>query len=123
LELAPNLPAWEINDFRLQRAILNLVVNAKDALTDKKSGCIKISTAMEDNQRLVIRVSDNGCGIYKDKLKKIFELFYTTKGMDGSGLGLSIVQKFVESLEGKVSVVSQVDVGSTFSMVFPKNPE
>jgi signal transduction histidine kinase/pSer/pThr/pTyr-binding forkhead associated (FHA) protein len=123
LELAPNLPAWEINDFRLQRAIVNLVVNAKDALTDKKSGRIKISTAMEDNQRLVIRVSDNGCGIYKDKLKKIFELFYTTKGMDGSGLGLSIVQKFVESLEGKVSVVSQVDVGSTFSMVFPKNPE
>jgi signal transduction histidine kinase/pSer/pThr/pTyr-binding forkhead associated (FHA) protein len=123
LELAPNLPAWEINDFRLQRAILNLVVNAKDALTDKKSGRIKISTAMEDNQRLVIRVSDNGCGVYKDKLKKIFELFYTTKGMDGSGLGLSIVQKFVESLGGKVSVVSQVDVGSTFSMVFPKNPE
>jgi C4-dicarboxylate-specific signal transduction histidine kinase len=123
LELAPNLPAWEINDFRLQRAILNLVVNAKDALTDKKSGRIKISTAMEDNQRLVIRVSDNGCGIYKDKLKKIFELFYTSKGMDGSGLGLSIVQKFVESLGGKVSVVSQADVGSTFSMVFPKNPE
>jgi two-component system phosphate regulon sensor histidine kinase PhoR len=43
--------------------------------------------------------------------------------MDGSGLGLSIVQKFVESLGGKVSVVSQIDVGSTFSMVFPKNPE
>ena len=123
LELAPNLSPWEINEFRLQRAILNLVVNAKDALTDKKDGRIKISTAVEDNQRLVIRISDNGCGIYKDKLKKIFELFYTTKGMDGSGLGLSIVQKFVESLGGKVSVVSQVDVGSTFSMVFPKNPE
>jgi signal transduction histidine kinase/pSer/pThr/pTyr-binding forkhead associated (FHA) protein len=123
LELAPTLPTWKINEFRLQRAILNLIVNAKDALTGKKDGCIKISTAMEDNQRLVIRVSDNGCGIYKDKLKKIFELFYTTKGMDGSGLGLSIVQKFVESLGGKVSVVSQADVGSTISMVFPKNPE
>jgi K+-sensing histidine kinase KdpD len=121
LELTPNLPTWEINEFRLQRAILNLVVNAKDALTGKKCGRIKISTATEDNQRLVIRISDNGCGIYKDKLKKIFELFYTTKGMDGSGLGLSIVQKFVESLGGKVSVVSQLDVGSTFSMVFPKN--
>jgi signal transduction histidine kinase len=123
LELAPDLPTWKINEFRLQRAILNLVVNAKDALTGKKGGRIKILTAMEDHQRLVIRVSDNGCGIYKDKLKTIFELFYTTKGMDGSGLGLSIVQKFVESLGGKVSVVSQVDVGSTFSMVFPKNPE
>jgi signal transduction histidine kinase len=96
---------------------------AKDALSGKKSGRIKILTAMEDSQRLVIRVSDNGCGIYKDKLKKIFELFYTTKGMAGSGLGLSIVQKFVESLGGKISVVSQVDVGSTFSMVFPNNPE
>jgi signal transduction histidine kinase len=123
LELAPDLPLWKINKFRLQRAILNLIVNAKDALSGKKSGRIKISTAMEENQRLVIRVSDNGCGIYKDKFKKIFELFYTTKGMAGSGLGLSIVQKFVESLGGKVSAVSQVDVGSTFSMVFPKNPE
>jgi signal transduction histidine kinase/pSer/pThr/pTyr-binding forkhead associated (FHA) protein len=123
LELAPNLPTWKINKIRLQRAILNLIVNAKDALSGKKSGRIKILTAMEDSQRLVIRVSDNGCGIYKDKLKKIFELFYTTKGMAGSGLGLSIVQKFVESLGGKISVVSQVDVGSTFSMVFPNNPE
>jgi len=123
LELAPNLPMWKISELRLQRALLNLIVNAKDALSGKKSGCIKITTAMEDNQRLVIRVSDNGCGIYKDKFKKIFELFYTTKGMAGSGLGLSIVQKFVESLGGKVSAVSQVDVGSTFSMVFPKNPE
>ena len=123
LELAPDLPTWKINEFRLQRAILNLIVNARDALSDNKNGCIKIATAFEDNLRLVIRVSDNGCGIYKDKLKKIFELFYTTKGMAGSGLGLSIVQKFVESLGGKVSAVSQVDVGSTFSMVFPKNPE
>jgi signal transduction histidine kinase/pSer/pThr/pTyr-binding forkhead associated (FHA) protein len=123
LDLAPKLPTWKINEFRLQRALLNLIVNAKDALRGKKGGCIKISTVMEDNQRLVIRVSDNGCGIYKDKLKKIFELFYTSKGMDGSGLGLSIVQKFVESQGGKVSVVSQIDVGSTFSMVFPKNPE
>jgi signal transduction histidine kinase/pSer/pThr/pTyr-binding forkhead associated (FHA) protein len=122
LDLAPKLPRWKINEFRLQRALLNLIVNAKDALTGKKGGCIKISTVMEDNQRLVIRVSDDGCGIYKDKLKKIFELFYTSKGMDGSGLGLSIVQKFVESLGGTVSVVSQADVGSTFSMVFPKNP-
>ena len=123
LELSPNLPTWKINKFRLQRAILNLIVNAKDALSGKKSGRIKILTAMEDSQRLVIRVSDNGCGIYKDKLKRIFELFYTTKGMAGSGLGLSIVQKFVESLGGKISVVSQVDVGSTFSMGFPKTPE
>jgi signal transduction histidine kinase/pSer/pThr/pTyr-binding forkhead associated (FHA) protein len=123
LDLASKLPTWKISEFRLQRAILNLIVNARDALTGKNDGRIKISTAMEDNQRLVIRVSDNGCGIYKDKLKKIFELFYTTKGMDGSGLGLSIVKKFVESLGGKVSVVSQADVGSTFSMVFPKHPE
>ncbi len=79
LELAPNLPAWEINDFRLQRAILNLVVNAKDALTDKECGRIKISTAMEDNQRLVIRVSDNGCGIYKAKLKKYLSSFIRPK--------------------------------------------
>ena len=59
--------------------------------------------------------------IAQDKLNKIFELFYTTKGMEGSGLGLSMVQRFVESLGGRIAVESRVGAGSTFNMIFPKN--
>ena len=120
LNLAPGLPQQKMNEIRLRRAILNLVVNAKDALKHVENGRIKISTELDDQRCLFIRVSDNGCGISKEKLNKIFEIFYTTKGMDGSGLGLSIVQKFAESLGGKISVVSQVGIGSIFSMAFPE---
>jgi signal transduction histidine kinase len=120
LKLTPDLPLWEMNESLLQRAILNLVVNAKDALKGKENGRIRISTELDDSSRLIIRVEDNGCGIDYGILNEIFELFYTTKGMEGSGVGLSMIQKFVESMGGKVSVVSQDGVGSTFTLAFPK---
>ena len=94
--------------------VKELVENSLDA------GSTRINIEVENGGRVLIRVSDNGCGISKEKLSKIFEIFYTTKGLDGSGLGLSIVQKFAESLGGKISVVSQVGIGSIFSMAFPE---
>ncbi|KPJ76570.1 MAG: hypothetical protein AMJ54_11180 [Deltaproteobacteria bacterium SG8_13] len=119
LNLAPDLPPWRMNETLLQRAILNLVVNAKDALKERQNGRIRISTEVDDTSRLLIRVEDNGCGIGKGALNDIFELFYTTKGMDGSGVGLSMIKKFVEGMGGTVSVVSHVDVGSVFTLGFP----
>ena len=100
LNLTPDLPAWELSEPLLKRAILNLVINAKDALKGKKDGRIRISTELDNSTRLLIRVEDNGCGIGKGILDDIFELFYTTKGMDGSGVGLSMIKKFVESVGG-----------------------
>ena len=108
-----------MNESLLQRAILNLVVNAKDALKDKPDGYIRISTQLDDSSRLLIRVEDNGCGIAKGSLNDIFELFYTSKGMDGSGVGLAMVKKFVETMGGKVSVTSQLEIGSIFTLAFP----
>jgi signal transduction histidine kinase len=121
LDFERNLPNWKMNETGLKRSILNLVINSKDAVKVNKYGRIKISTAVDDDQRLIISVSDNGCGIEQDKLNKIFELFYTTKGMEGSGLGLSMVQKFVESLGGSIAVESRAGAGSTFNMIFPNN--
>jgi signal transduction histidine kinase len=120
LQLAPELPLWEMNQSFLQRAILNLVVNAKDALKGRKNGRIRISTEMDESSQLLIRVEDNGCGIGKGILNDVFELFYTTKGMEGSGVGLSMIQKFVESMGGRVSVTSTVGVGSIFTLAFPR---
>ena len=119
LNLARDIPPWPMNESLLQRAILNLVANAKDALQGRENGRIRISTEIDDSARLLVRVEDNGCGIAKGIQDEIFELFYTTKGMDGSGVGLSMIKKFVEGMGGTVSVVSHVDVGSIFTLCFP----
>jgi signal transduction histidine kinase len=119
VKLTPNLPPCSICDVRLQRALLNLVINAKQALKETKNGCIKISTEKDDRGNVVTRVSDNGCGIPKEHLNRIFDLFFTTKGTDGSGLGLPMVKKFVESNGGRLSVVSQVGVGSVVTITLP----
>jgi signal transduction histidine kinase len=123
LNLAPDLPPWEMNKSLLERAVLSLVVNAKDALKGRKKGRIRISTEVDDSSQLIIRVKDNGCGIAKGLLNDIFELFYTTKGMVGNGVGLSMIKKFVEGMGGKVSVVSHVGVGSVFTLSFPKSDD
>ena len=121
LQLDEELPAWEMNETLLHRAILSLVVNARDALKGRKNGRIRISTEVDHTARLIIRVKDNGCGIGKGMLKDIFTLFYTTKGKDGNGVGLSMAKKFVESMGGKISVISHVGVGSVFGLAFPRS--
>jgi two-component system sensor histidine kinase AtoS len=104
---------------QLQRAIINLVVNSIDAIEKKESGRIEIRTAVEENKNLIISINDNGCGIDSNQKNKIFYLFYTTKGSGGNGLGLPVVKKFVESLDGKLQVESNPGIGTTVSMIFP----
>ncbi len=118
-ELSPENPRWMIDAKQFQRALLNIIVNAIDAVGNKPDGKICITTAVEEGRRLVVAVQDNGSGIDPDKQHKIFDLFYTTKGTSGSGLGLPMVNKFIESSGGKLSVVSEKGVGSTFQMIFP----
>ena len=67
----------------------------------------------------MVAVQDNGCGIDQDKQLKIMDLFFTTKGTNGSGLGLPMVNKFVRSSGGKLRFESQKGIGTTFKMVFP----
>jgi signal transduction histidine kinase len=118
-DLSPDNPKWMMDRAQLQRALINLVVNAIDATEEKEKGIIKISSAVEDGQRLVIAVADNGEGIEAEQLERISDLFFTTKGTKGSGLGLPMVQKFVQRLGGKLVVRSKPNVGSSFSMIFP----
>ena len=119
LRLAPDLPSWEMNETLLRKSLLGLVINAKDAVKGRKNGRIRISTEVDDSSRLILRVKDNGCGIGKTVLNDIFELFYTTKGPEGNGVGLTMIKKFVEGMGGQVQVVSHVGVGSVFTLAFP----
>ena len=118
-DLTPDNPQWMMDGDQLHRALVNLVVNALEATRNQKNGVIRISTSVDPVKGLSITVTDNGDGIPPDKLCRICDLFYTTKGTSGSGLGLPMVQKFVERMGGKLLVRSKTGVGSSFSMEFP----
>ena len=120
LVLSPSNPVWMMDKSQFQRALLNLVVNAIYAIGDGENGKIMIATTVEDGQQLIVSVSDNGCGIDPNRRKKIFDLFYTTKGTEGSGLGLPMVKRFLDKMNGELIVQSQLGSGSTFKMRFPK---
>ena len=119
LDLSPSVAEWEIDEMQFQQALVNLVVNAIDAVGPKENGSIRISSAIRSDDRLVVAVEDNGCGMSPEDRKKIFELFFTTKGSGGNGLGLPMVSKFIESSGAKLMVTSKKDDGSTFKMIFP----
>lgn len=105
----------------LQQVLVNVISNAKDAILSKEeSGEIKIKSS-SDESHVFITITDNGPGISQDCSSKIFEPFFTTKPNSiGTGLGLSIVKTLVESMNGQISVRSDINKGATFIMAFPK---
>ncbi len=122
LNLSNAKPIWMMDTTQLLRALINLVVNAIDAVAGRKNPRIELKTEVLDNQ-LVISITDNGCGIAPENQKKIFDIFYTSKGVGGSGLGLPMVIKFVESMGGRLVVKSKPEVGSSFKMIFPASAQ
>lgn len=116
----------------LQQLLLNLVINATHAIEEKRDrlggttkGEIEISAVKSgDGKTCAISVGDNGVGISSSNLKKLFQPFFTTKGAGkGTGMGLAIVSKLVEEMEGKVTVESSGEGhGATFT-VFLKSAQ
>lgn len=116
------IPELFISRGNFQQMILNLVLNAKQAI--KKKGQITIKTVMDgDNAEIVI--SDTGHGIGEEDLQKIFDPFFSTKGVwghsdiNGAGLGLSICRNIVTGFGGEISVESKPGYGSTFRVRIP----
>jgi len=103
---------------QLQEIFFNIIRNAIEAIGEK--GKI-IFFAQKKNDNVVIDITDTGHGISEDKLQKIYDPFYTTKGeRGGTGLGLAIVHQLVTRNKGEISVRSQVGKGTTFTLVFPE---
>ena len=130
--LAPGLPTIGADIGMIEQVLLNLAVNARDAMP--KGGRISIATqelTLRDDDMahhpqgrrgefVVLRVQDTGCGIPAHLLPLIFEPFFTTKeAARGTGLGLATVQTIVSQHQGWIEVDSQVDQGSTFSIYLP----
>lgn len=111
------LPALWCIPSQLNQVFLNLLANASQAISDR--GVIRIHTAVE-NDLILIRISDNGCGIKPRDLARIFDPFFTTKASgQGTGLGLSLSLDIVRKHHGKLYAESEPGVGSTFTIELP----
>lgn len=101
----------------IQQVVMNLMLNALDAVADRAEPVVSIRTRREGG-RCLVEVADNGVGIPPDKLDEIFEPFYTTKPVgSGTGLGLSISQSLIRERGGEIRVASRPGVGTTFTVV------
>jgi len=109
----------ELDEQKMTGVWLNLLRNAADAMEDR-SGAVTITLREEHGEKnfAVVEVQDQGCGIAADDVKVLFTPFYSTK-TKGTGLGLAIVHKVIEAHNGLISVASQLEVGTTFTVKVP----
>ncbi|UCG28164.1 MAG: HAMP domain-containing histidine kinase, partial [Bacteroidales bacterium] len=100
----------------IERVILNLILNAIDAIKDVKDPKIEIEAKIVNHQT-VIQVSDNGKGIDRENIDKVFIPFFTTK-KQGSGIGLSLARQIMRMHKGSISVKSDPGKGTVFTLKF-----
>jgi two-component system, NtrC family, sensor kinase len=118
-ELDDSLPYVVSDPIKLQQVLLNLINNSLYALKGMDKPQIKIRV-FKEGSFIKILFSDNGSGVPKEILNKIFNPFFTTKPVgQGTGLGLSTVYGIIESMSGKIEVVSEVGTGTEFSIFIP----
>lgn len=116
--LAIDLPEILGNYGQLQQVLVNLFVNSAQAM--KGNGQLTVTSNVVGHY-IEVSVTDTGCGMDNKTIKKLFEPFYTTKSEnEGTGLGLSVSYAIIEKHNATISVNSEQDIGSTFTLRFPK---
>ena len=115
-DIAPGIAPFVLDPDRLTQALLNLYINAIQAMS--AGGLLSVS-ASETAAGLELSVSDSGSGIAREALRKIFDPYYTSKNT-GTGLGLAVVQKVVEAHGGTVRVQSEPGRGAHFTLILPR---
>jgi signal transduction histidine kinase/pSer/pThr/pTyr-binding forkhead associated (FHA) protein len=117
---APIMPTLMFDPESMHRAILNIITNAIDACHEIDRGRVEVSTQYSHEERMArVQVVDNGSGIEKEDLDKIFAVFVSRKGGRGTGLGLPVSQKILQEHGGRIRVESQPGKGSRFTLEFP----
>ena len=120
--LLEELPTVRVDANQMIQVLINLLVNAAHAIGTKKGGEIFVGTDLRKIDRsphIEVKVADNGCGIPNKNLQKIFEPFFTTRDTGGTGLGLAVIWGIVEEHGGTISVDSQPNRGTTFTIRLP----
>ena len=119
-ELADDLPRVMGDRVQLQQVMLNLLMNAAEAMSSicDRERLIRVRSEKHDGDSVLISVEDSGTGIKPEDQKRIFEAFFTTKA-DGMGMGLSICRSIVESHRGHIAVAKGVPHGSVFQLILP----
>ncbi|MCA9242471.1 MAG: FHA domain-containing protein [Phycisphaerales bacterium] len=119
-ELDEHAPPIPVDQEGLHQALLNLVVNALDAVGRNNHGVINVRTKFDVIDRVVtISVTDNGPGIPPAERERIWQPFHSTKGHGGTGLGLAVVRKTIDELGGEVELVDPPDGGAQFVLRLP----
>lgn len=118
-------PRIYANAGKLQQVFTNLILNARDAMAG--GGQITLTTRAEEaeeNDSVVIEIADNGSGIEPENLSKIYDPFFTTKGVgSGTGLGLAVTYGIVQEHAGTITATSEIGQGTTFRLEFPAAQE
>lgn len=111
-------PKIQGNGGKLQQVFTNLILNARDAMFG--GGTIALKTFVENEDEVIIEVSDTGEGISQENLSKIFDPFFTTKEVgSGTGLGLAVSYGIVQEHAGTIEAKSEKEIGTVFRLVFP----
>jgi PAS domain S-box-containing protein len=120
LDLKPGLPSCKLDPTHFEMALLNVLINARDAMPN--GGRVCISTVLVDERagpaRVAVCITDEGEGMTPDVVQRATEPFFTTKG-PGTGLGLAMVHGFVQQSSGRLEIDSTPGSGTTVRMVFP----
>ena len=112
-----DLPKTSCNPGHLGQVFLNMIQNAAQAI--KQHGKIKVSSSFVDGG-IVIKISDNGCGMSSQNIERIFDPFYTTQEVGaGTGLGLTVSMDIIKSHDGRIDVESEENKGTTFIIILP----
>lgn len=123
-ELAEDLPQIPLDGDAVQQALLNIVINALDAMPEGGVLRLSSSTRRYRSRRAVeVAVADTGTGIAADTMEKIFDPFFTTRGAGGTGLGLSIALQIVKEHNGRINVRNRQQGGTIFRLSFPMPEE
>lgn len=115
-ELGKALPRARVDDKQIQQVLLNLFLNAINAMGGE--GILKVSTSTAGRDTIVIDVEDNGVGISEEDIQKLFTPFYTTRE-EGTGLGLSISKRIIEHHSGRITITSKAGKGTTVRVTLP----
>ena len=121
-ELADDLPSVLADRVQLQQVILNLFMNAAEAMLSipERERLVCVRSEKHDGGGALIAVEDSGPGVEPEDAKRIFEAFFTTKA-EGMGMGLSICRSIVESHGGRITVAKAVPQGTVFQVTLPGN--